>query len=201
MVALAFVATFLAAFSSNNHHPYHSNMAPQQRKKLKLSSSSSSSDAGSVLTSLTRKTLRPFPVEQHAVQLSPDEAAAQLQQLTKDMNARAGQPFTDAELDGVVHSLQNVLPANDDDDSDHCSIQWDDLRTLLRAAAHLSHKDWSVTQANAAKLAAILLPSMDRARPMLERILREGNWDGAAAHAAADKRQHEPWAVLVTGVK
>eukprot|EP00977_Amphora_coffeiformis_P030003 scaffold44114_cov176-Amphora_coffeaeformis.AAC.1 len=40
----------------------------------------------------------------------------------------------------------------------------------------------------------------DTARILLSRILQEGNWQGAVAHAASHHNNHQPWAVLVTGV-
>jgi hypothetical protein len=131
------------------------------------------------------------------------------------MNARAGKPFTTAELDGVVHSLQNVVPP--DAALDGSCIDWNELREFLQETAHLSHKDWTVTETNAARLGQILLPNDDSsmtavladdsnnivvAQQMFERILREGNWNGALAHAAKTQSSREkPWAVLVTGVK
>lgn len=200
---LAFVAAtttaFLASYSPTTNNTI---MAPQQRKKIKLSSSSLSSSSGSDVTTTT--TVRKFLVDGQQ-RLTAADAARELEQLTKAMNERTvGTPFTESELDGVVHSLQNMVPSDAAP-----SLNWDDLRRLLRETAHVSHKDWSVTSTNAAKLDAILLPAaadnnaiMDdpTTRQMLERILREGNWDGAAKHAKTETNS-KPWAVLVTGVK
>ena len=222
-LSLAFVATtaFLASIPTPSNH----SMDPL--KKIERSSSSMPT---------TQQTQRgPFSTHRHLhARQSPDEAAQQLQQLTQEMNDRVGQPFTTAELEGVVQSLQNVMPAA----SDSTLIpSWDEpqLRALLRDAAHLSHKDWNVTGANAARLGQILFPNDSNtvalstpapshdndddddpaagaaaasaaavARQMLERILREGNWNGAAAAAIQSQQlavNEKPWAVLVTGVK
>jgi len=164
-------------------------MAPQQRKKLKISASSSSSSSDVVDSRLTVRCLDDSPAP-----LKPQDAAQQLQQLTNDMNERVGKLFTEDEQRLVSHSLQNVCAP---------PLTWDEanLRQWLTNAAHLSHKDWSRTETNAAQLDRLLLPNgMDgNAQQMLERILAEGNWQGAAAHAA--QRDDKPWAVLVTGVK
>ena len=208
--SLAFVAATTTAYlvSFANHHK----MAP--RKKIKLLSSLSSSSSISSSSDVTRTTLRPYSTRHHAP-LSPAEAAQQLQTLTEEMNSRAtGQPFTTAELEGVVHSLQNVVVPPDVDGS---IIDWNELREFLQETAHLSHKDWTVTETNAARLGQILLPNNNEAvlavddsvvaqQQMFERILREGNWNGARmmAQQQTAKTQsspEKPWAVLVTGVK
>jgi hypothetical protein len=117
------------------------------------------------------------------------------------MNERAstGAPLTDGELDDVLASLKNVAPKENSD-----GIVWDDLRAFLQKAAHLSHKkDWKATGKNANELGNILFPAginSKAAQQMLERILDEGCWDKAAAHAAQKPATEKPWAVLVTGV-
>ncbi|KAL7517124.1 hypothetical protein ACHAWX_002075 [Stephanocyclus meneghinianus] len=115
--------------------------------------------------------------------------------------ASAGEPFTDDELDDVMNSLHNITPHD-------ASIDWDALRRLFGDIAHLSHKEWHVTDENADKMAKILTPNglTPEASQMFERILHEGNWDGALAFASMrndDKLKRfekTPWAVLVTGV-
>ena len=139
--------------------------------------------------------------------------------------ANQGLPLTDEELTNVVHSLQNIAPYDS-------HVSWDDIRQLLLEVAHLSHKDWTVTSANAQKLSKHFLAwhsqqeeerpmgegmtTISRtgageaegsllsrhARQMYERIITEGNWDGAAnwAAQALDQPGYHPWAVLVTGV-
>jgi hypothetical protein len=97
----------------------------------------------------------------------------------------------------VIHSLQNITP------KESCT-DFDQLKSILTSVAHLSHKDWAVTGENSELLHQVLLQEKgmtDQARQVLERILKEGNWDGAAAHVCERKeKQCNPWAVLVTGV-
>lgn len=115
--------------------------------------------------------------------------------------AKAGEPFTDEELDDVINSLQNITPCD-------YNVDWDALRRLLADVAHLSHKKWEVTGSNSDKMAEILTPSglSPEASQMFERILHEGNWDGALEHAKnrrdddSKRQKRSPWAVLVTGV-
>ncbi|KAL9186595.1 hypothetical protein ACHAXT_005833 [Thalassiosira profunda] len=115
--------------------------------------------------------------------------------------AKAREPFTDDELNDVINSLHNITPKD-------ATIDWDALRTLLADVAHISHKDWHVTDSNSDKMAEILLPDggglSEHAHQMFERILHEGNWDGALQHARAMEGKaeggHKPWVVLVTGV-
>jgi hypothetical protein len=115
--------------------------------------------------------------------------------------AKAGESFTNEELDDVINSLHNITPRDS-------SIDWEALRRLLREVAHLSHKQWEVTGANSDKMAKILTPDglNSEASQIFERILHEGNWDGALAYAKKKvdndpKRQKKSaWAVLVTGV-
>lgn len=133
----------------------------------------------------------------HAMKLKPSEASARLHELTESMNERNGTPFTATEVDHVIHSLQNVIPTN--------RIDWDKLQSLLLDVAHLSHKNWTVTETNAAKIGTILLKNGidDAARQMLSRILQEGNWDNAVKHSRSMNQNGtiRPWAVLVTGLK
>ena len=113
---------------------------------------------------------------------------------TESMASRARNvtPLTDEELDDVINSLQNITPHDS-------KIDWDQLRRLLGDIAHLSHKQWDVTGSNSDKLAKILTPNGITAESsqMFERILHEGNWDGALEHAKSGLKS---WAVLVTGV-
>lgn len=114
--------------------------------------------------------------------------------------AKAGEPFTEEELDDIINSLHNITPNSS-------SVDWEALRRLLGEVAHLSHKQWAVTGSNSDKMAKILTPEglNSEASQMFERILHEGNWDGALEYAKAhdhdSKRQkRSAWAVLVTGV-
>lgn len=83
-------------------------------------------------------------------------------------------------------------------------IDWEALRRLLSDIAHLSHKKWEVTGENSNKMAKILTPNGfggPETNQIFERILHEGNWDGALAHAnLTNHGGTKPWAVLVTGV-
>lgn len=130
----------------------------------------------------------------------PKEGALRTKSLedrTNDMDTlfKEGAPLSGDELEDILNSVQNVCPSIADMDLDQ-------LRTTLKEVAHLSHKDWSVTEANSEALGNILLKdgmTSPSARQLLERILQEGNWDGAAKHA--EKKHDNPsWAVLVTGV-
>ena len=119
-------------------------------------------------------------------------------------------PYTDAELDDVIRSVRNLVPAAVAGGSDE--IDYTALRDLLHETAHLSHRDWSTTERNGRRLSRILFPAggiddTTASRSLLFRILREGNWDGAVTHAVkvhgddGDRHHHHrPWAVLVTGV-
>lgn len=107
-----------------------------------------------------------------------------------EARSKEGSPFIDAELDEAIRSIQNIA-------SDDAKIDYDALRQTLSEVAHLSHKDWTETGNNAERVGKILLPKgmSEDARYMLERIVKEGNWDSATKHASS-----QPWAVLVTGV-
>jgi len=144
--------------------------------------------------------------------------------LAEEMNARADSmsPLLDSELDDAVHSLQNVFPSDSASDSSSPhggGVDWDALRSLLSESAHLPHKEWDRTGSSATALRRILLGGnddddegssnpggglTDDFRAMFERVLTEGNWDGAASHASEEIRDNggtnKPWAVLVTGV-
>jgi hypothetical protein len=112
--------------------------------------------------------------------------------MAMEARAKEGSPFTDSELDEVIHSIQNIA-------SEDTTIDYDQLRKLLSEVAHLSHKDWTRTGDNAERVGKIFLPNgmSDDARYMLERIVTEGMWDSASLHA---KGSQTCWAVLVTGV-
>jgi len=120
--------------------------------------------------------------------------------------ASQGTPLTDEEIQDICHSIQNLVPED-------TSIDFEELKQLLKSAAHLSHKNWAVTSDNCEKLSSVLSvsssgnDSMDddtlspHARQLLERILNEGNWFGAIKEAPpVNSPLRKPWAVLVTGV-
>ncbi|KAL3771244.1 hypothetical protein ACHAWU_004244 [Discostella pseudostelligera] len=154
-------------------------------------------------------------------------AAQVMVQRTESMSSRANNraPLTREELDNVINSLRNITPRpRDDDANNENNIDWVALEGVLSDIAHISHKDWHVTDINSERLANVLLRlrssdddngeggllnNCSQSQQMFERILHEGNWDGALSHAAANammnttgdnKKKHKPWAVLVTGV-
>jgi hypothetical protein len=110
---------------------------------------------------------------------------------------------TPAKAVAVVAAAAEEDDDDDDDDdanananansnaNDHI-IDWDALGSLLSEVAHASHRDWDVTARNSERLAGILtgsaggsLTTTPACRQMFERVLHEGNWDGALAHAHA----------------
>lgn len=138
-------------------------------------------------------TLRPFTLPKEDTPRNKNLSAR-----TEDMNSRfkEGSPLSTEELDDIIHSVQNVCPSD-------ANMDMDKLRSTLKDVAHISHKDWSVTEANSVSLGDILLKdgmTDPSARQLLERIIKEGNWDGAAKHAKNGGEGGLPWAVLVTGV-
>lgn len=126
---------------------------------------------------------------QHAIMSNDaDDIVGRAQAM--DRRASDGTVFTEEELDGIVTSIKSI--GNVDDAA---------LRKLLSEVAHLSHKDWDRTGTNADALAKILLPNgmNDSAKNLLDRIVQEGNWNGALKHSSATA-DSPSWAVLVTGV-
>jgi hypothetical protein len=115
--------------------------------------------------------------------------------------ANEGIPFTDEEIQDICNGIQNLVPKD-------APINFDELKELLKNVAHLSHKNWGVTSANSDKLSRSLsvaseddnLPLSPHARQLLERILKDGNWQGATDNATPPGSDQKPWAVLVTGV-
>ena len=115
-------------------------------------------------------------------------------------------------------------------DTNNNNIDWEELTKLLANIAHLSHKDWKITGYNSDKMGEILLPNnndnnnnnsnnngkeerrsylstCETLQHIFQRILHEGNWDGAVAHrsmkssrSSSNSSNMKPWAVLVTGV-
>ena len=124
----------------------------------------------------------------------------------------------------------------EDDDGDECDehendggVDWEGLSNLISEIGHLFHGNWEMTERNSIRLADILFENrtsssgMDmksttsalassrfsdvKFRHLFERVMHEGNWDGAMAHAASSRadssmndQRDSPWAVLVTGV-
>jgi signal recognition particle GTPase len=119
--------------------------------------------------------------------------------------AKEGTVMTDEEISIICNGISNLVPSD-------APIDFEELKMILKDAAHLSHKNWDVTSKNSDILGRSLSISSDAEDPvksvlsdhahqLLERILSEGNWRGAAKHSSVGKGQAEkPWAVLVTGV-
>lgn len=127
--------------------------------------------------------------------MSAVESPEAIRTLTEEMKAAssAQTPFTDAELDTAIASLQMLGEESDFD--------WAALRQLMREVAHVSHKEWPKTEAAAAELRKIIGgPDDAHFQRIMQRVLVDGNWP--AAQAAAEKRTDSvlPWVVLVTGV-
>jgi len=129
--------------------------------------------------------------------------------------AQRGIPLTDDETQDIINGIQNLLPIGAPVDFQSSSSS--ELATLLQDVAHLSHKQWEITSANSDKLLETLsiassknddeeassasYPLAPHARQWLERILKDGNWDGAVDYANKSRpKGQKPWAVLVTGV-
>ena len=150
---------------------------------------------------------------------------------SRAMKERAAkhEPFSAAELDGVLASLQRAAAAaaaasssvedgegggSSSSSSSSSStgggggggaapIDWATLRALLGKAAHLSHKDWVRTESAADSLGDVLGgPANASFRDTFHRVLEDGKWDSAAAAPAAAPAAPapRPWAVLVTGL-
>jgi len=119
--------------------------------------------------------------------------------------AKTGDTMTDEEVSIICNSIANLVPKD-------APVNFEELSDVVQKAAHLSHKDWSRTSKNSDALSRSLSISSDddgsndiiseHGKQLLERILMEGNWDGAKAHSISAEKGigQKPWAVLVTGV-
>jgi hypothetical protein len=195
-VILVQVAALSLIRSSKRHHLFSSGMsvdAPTNRRLPTLRtmgstiSSISDGDDGQEDTAVFTRS----QVEDHV------KAMVQ--------RAKEGIPLTEEEIQDIVNGAQNLLPKN-------APVDFNGLQGLLKEVAHLSHKDWGVTSSNSDKLLETLsissadkrhhddYPLTPHARQFLERILADGNWDGAVAAAKSRPTDQSPWAVLVTGV-
>ena len=137
-------------------------------------------------------------------------------------HAKNGTPMTQEEITDICNGLKNLAPIVDGEGAER-EINFTELRVLLGKVAHLSHKDWAVTSENSDKLNFALgiestmesagfkrglddgsstYPIAPNGRQLLERVIKEGNWDGAVDNALRDDRptDEKSWAVLVTGV-
>jgi hypothetical protein len=117
--------------------------------------------------------------------------------------AKEGTPMTDPEIEDICNSIQNLCPRDS-------PINFAEVAEILKNAAHLSHKNWGVTSENSDKLSRSLsigaeasagsYPLTPHAKQLMERILKDGNWQGAVDNAPPAGSGMKPWAVLVTGV-
>ena len=142
-------------------------------------------------------------------QSAPQQRDA-LAEAAQGMNGRASGllPLTDDELQRIMTSIERLGGAgggagggDDAASTTTGNVDGNALRSVLEECAHLSHKDWTVTSSNAERLGQVLFPNglFDAgAEAMFQRIVTEGNWNGAAD--TGKTRTDKPWAVLVTGV-
>lgn len=164
---------------------------------------------GSTLSTLSSPT---------STELSSKEIDERIKLMTE--RAKNGTPLTEEEIKDISNGLKNLVPIVDDKDASK-EIDFVKLKDLLSEVAHLSHKDWAVTSENSDKLCNTLCiesspstsssskrklddgsnhhPFSPESRQLLERIIKEGNWDGAVEKAACLDSE-KSWAVLVTGV-
>ena len=147
---------------------------------------------------------------------STDLSSASIDERIKLMAERAknGTPFTEEEIRDITNGLQNLAPVVDSKDtSTGKEIDFTGLQNLIGEVAHLSHKNWSMTSENSDKMCKNLavessdtacadFPLTASARQLLERVVKEGNWDGAVESVNRSDRptDEKSWAVLVTGV-
>jgi hypothetical protein len=119
---------------------------------------------------------------------------------SKEMKRRAAglEPFDEEELTRVCGGLEAL--AGDI----NAEVNWEQLRSFVKAHAHDPYKDWSVTERNSDELFEIINgPDSPAFCRMMERILCDGNWAGAEAstkETGVSAEESEPWIVLVTGL-
>lgn len=153
-------------------------------------------------TSQRKPTIRKIPALDDDNQLVQDA-----KQRATDMAGRAktGEVMTQEEVSIICDGISNLTPKD-------APIDFQKLADVVLEAAHLSHKDWSRTSRNSDELSRSLSISSgddgsddvisNHAQQLLERILAEGNWNGAKTHSKSVGKGNDekPWAVLVTGV-
>lgn len=127
---------------------------------------------------------------------------SKMNDLAEAMKERAAgeQPYTEDEVEGIVTSLRSLLPEGEKD-----ALDFEALRSLLSSVAHLSHKQWDRTAESSSKLYDVLSPKSGDDlsayfKSVMDRVLDEGNWYGAADAAKNRAEGEKPWAILVTGV-
>jgi hypothetical protein len=108
-----------------------------------------------------------------------------------------GLPFTETEINSAAESLVALEP--------EFSQKVDDYKKILKECAHLSHKNWKLTECFSDKLSEIIGRNVDSKmfQTLFKRVLDGGNWNSAMKHRLKQKNnksKQKPWVVLVTGL-
>ena len=130
-----------------------------------------------------------------AVTSSSDVAA--LRAAVANTNAKVASltPLDDSELDRMLGSLRELAGQTAG------SIDWVALRELYRKSAHKNYKDWATTAADATELKGILGTPDDAAfQTIFQRVLGDGNFEGATRFATSRAAGSKPFIVLVSGL-
>ena len=106
-------------------------------------------------------------------------------------------PFNTDELDSIIKSFRNIVPAG-------AQLDESRLKEFIEKYAHMTHKVWEKTD-EAAKILCTILndPSDPTFQAMFQRVLNEGGYSTALQHARTQrktKKLSKPWVVLVTGL-
>jgi hypothetical protein len=118
-------------------------------------------------------------------------------------STNANEEFTAEELNSAIQSFRNLAIYADKE------IDYASLRGLLTTFAHMTFRNNYVRAESASKSFGELLgnPSNPGFRKMFERVLADGQWEAAAAHAFSKfhsvspaRKPAKPWAVLVAGL-
>lgn len=95
--------------------------------------------------------------------------------------------FTLTEVMSITQSFQNIAQFNKD-------IDYTLLQDFILKYAHLSHKQWEVTDEAARTLSKIISgPSNQGFQAMFSRVLGDGGWDRARSSAFAREKYNKPW--------
>jgi len=105
-------------------------------------------------------------------------------------------PFTETEINSAIESLIALEPT--------FSENAEQYTALLKQYAHLSHKQWNVTE-NCSNELAKLIGDVDATlfQTLFKRVLSGGNWAGAMEakiNRNKNDKNKKPWVVLVTGL-
>ena len=96
-----------------------------------------------------------------------------------------GLPFTEIEINSAVESLVALEP--------EFSQRIDDYTNLLKECAHLSHKNWKLTECFSDKLSEIIGRNVDSKmfQTLFKRVLDGGNWNSAMNHRPKQNNKRE----------